>query len=133
MPSTIGSTDRMSPGADAPRSVSLRLFVTVHVMSREVAAGIGRALVPGVLVRQLFDTESSTYTYLVADPVARVAALIDPVREQIDRDLELVRQLGLQLSHVFETHTSLRRRRGATRAAATATAIASASSTRRGS
>jgi sulfur dioxygenase len=57
-----------------------------------------------MLIRQLFDPQSSTYTYLVADPVARVAALIDPVREQVDRDLALVRELGLTLTHVLDTH-----------------------------
>jgi glyoxylase-like metal-dependent hydrolase (beta-lactamase superfamily II) len=57
-----------------------------------------------MLLRQLFDAESSTYTYLVADPDAGVAALIDPVIEQIDRDLALVRELGLRLEMVLETH-----------------------------
>jgi sulfur dioxygenase len=55
-------------------------------------------------VRQLFDCESSTYTYLVADERHGVAALIDPVREQVERDLALVRELGLRLTHVLETH-----------------------------
>ncbi|HSK02104.1 MAG TPA: MBL fold metallo-hydrolase [Kofleriaceae bacterium] len=57
-----------------------------------------------MLIRQLFDPQSSTYTYLVADPAARVAALIDPVLEQVDRDLALVRELGLTLTHVLDTH-----------------------------
>ena len=57
-----------------------------------------------MLVRQLFDRDSSTYTYLVADLFNGVAALIDPVREQIERDLELVDQLGIRLTHVLETH-----------------------------
>ena len=35
------------------------------------------------LLRQLFDKESSTYTYLLADMVAREAILIDPVIEQV--------------------------------------------------
>lgn len=55
-------------------------------------------------IRQLFDGESSTYTYLVADRDAGVAALIDPVLEQIERDLGLVRELGLRLELVLETH-----------------------------
>ncbi len=57
-----------------------------------------------MMIRQLFDLETSTYTYLVADPAAGVAALIDPVREQVDRDLLLLRELGLTLTHVLETH-----------------------------
>jgi glyoxylase-like metal-dependent hydrolase (beta-lactamase superfamily II) len=57
-----------------------------------------------MLFRQLFDAESSTYTYLLADPVHGVAGLIDPVREQVDRDLALLRDLGLRLTHVIDTH-----------------------------
>lgn len=56
------------------------------------------------LIRQLFDGESSTYTYLVADLDAGAAALIDPVLEQIDRDLGLIGELGLRLELVLETH-----------------------------
>ena len=55
-------------------------------------------------VRQLFDAESSTFTYLLGDRAAGVAALIDPVREHVERDLTLVAQLGLRLTHVFDTH-----------------------------
>jgi glyoxylase-like metal-dependent hydrolase (beta-lactamase superfamily II) len=57
-----------------------------------------------MLFRQLFDRESSTYSYLLADEGTREAALIDPVLEQADRDLEIVSQLGLTLVHVLETH-----------------------------
>ena len=57
-----------------------------------------------MLLRQLFDAESSTYTYLIADPATRQAALLDPVLEQIERDLELVGQLDLTLAAVIETH-----------------------------
>jgi sulfur dioxygenase len=57
-----------------------------------------------MLFRQLFDAETSTYTYLLGDEHTRDAALIDPVLEQAQRDAELVNQLGLRLSHVFETH-----------------------------
>jgi len=56
------------------------------------------------LFRQLFDKESSTYTYLLADMVARQAILIDPVIEQAERDVGLVRQLGLNLQFVLNTH-----------------------------
>jgi glyoxylase-like metal-dependent hydrolase (beta-lactamase superfamily II) len=57
-----------------------------------------------MLFRQLFDRESSTYTYLVADEGTREAVLIDPVSEQIDRDLQVVDQLGLTLRYVLDTH-----------------------------
>lgn len=53
-------------------------------------------------IRQLFDRESSTYTYLVTD--GGEAALIDPVREQLERDLSLVRELGVRLTYVIDTH-----------------------------
>ncbi|XXF75181.1 MBL fold metallo-hydrolase [Myxococcaceae bacterium GXIMD 01537] len=57
-----------------------------------------------MIFRQLFDTESSTYTYLIGDETTRQAALIDPVLEQVGRDLQLVSELGLTLTHVFDTH-----------------------------
>ena len=47
-----------------------------------------------MIFRQFFDHESSTYTYLLADEAARMAVLIDPVREQAERDLEIMSQLG---------------------------------------
>jgi sulfur dioxygenase len=57
-----------------------------------------------MIIRQLFDPASSTYTYLVADLDARVAALIDPVKEHLERDLRLLRELELVLVHVLDTH-----------------------------
>ena len=46
---------------------------------------------------QLFELESSTYTYLLADAETKEAVLIDPVLETIDRDLKLISELGLDL------------------------------------
>jgi len=57
-----------------------------------------------VIFRQLFDPQSSTYTYLLADPAAREAVLIDPVFEQVLRDIALVEELGLELRWTLETH-----------------------------
>ncbi len=57
-----------------------------------------------LIFRQLFDAESSTYTYLLADPDSKEAVLIDPVREQVERDVELLEQLGLRLKHSLDTH-----------------------------
>lgn len=56
------------------------------------------------LFRQFFDADSCTYTYLLGDEASRQAVLIDPVLEQVERDLQFVQELGLALSHVFDTH-----------------------------
>jgi glyoxylase-like metal-dependent hydrolase (beta-lactamase superfamily II) len=58
---------------------------------------------PTMLFRQLFDKESSTYTYLIADSQG-AAILVDPVLEQVDRDLQVVQELGLTLKYCLETH-----------------------------
>jgi len=57
-----------------------------------------------MLFRQLFDQQSSTYTYLLADPATREALLIDPVFEQARRDVALIEELGLKLKWTVETH-----------------------------
>ena len=57
-----------------------------------------------MMFRQLFDRESSTYTYLLADEETRDAVLIDPVREQTERDIGLLEDFGLTLRYVLETH-----------------------------
>jgi glyoxylase-like metal-dependent hydrolase (beta-lactamase superfamily II) len=57
-----------------------------------------------MLFRQLFEPQSSAYTYLVACEVTRDAALIDPVVETVERDLQLLAGLGLKLRYTIETH-----------------------------
>jgi glyoxylase-like metal-dependent hydrolase (beta-lactamase superfamily II)/rhodanese-related sulfurtransferase len=57
-----------------------------------------------LIFRQLFDPQSSTYTYLLADRESGEAVLIDPVFEQARRDAALVRELGLKLEWTLETH-----------------------------
>lgn len=57
-----------------------------------------------MLFRQLYDSESSTYTYLLADLELKEAILIDPVLEQVERDLKLLKELGLDLRYCLETH-----------------------------
>lgn len=57
-----------------------------------------------LIFHQLFDSESSTYTYLLADRETREAVLIDPVREKAERDLQLLKELGLKLKYALDTH-----------------------------
>jgi glyoxylase-like metal-dependent hydrolase (beta-lactamase superfamily II) len=53
---------------------------------------------------QLFDTESSTFTYILAAPGSNEAVIIDPVDHHIERDLAHLERLGLKLAYVLETH-----------------------------
>jgi len=57
-----------------------------------------------MIFRQLFDRETWTYTYLIGDRESGQAALVDPVLEQVDRDLALIEELGLKLAYSLETH-----------------------------
>ncbi|XP_063168562.1 persulfide dioxygenase ETHE1, mitochondrial [Candoia aspera] len=64
----------------------------------------GSAQRRGLLFRQLFESESYTYTYLLADMKTKEAVLIDPVLETAKRDSMLVKQLGLNLLYAVNTH-----------------------------
>ncbi len=57
-----------------------------------------------MIFRQLFEPESSTYTYLVGCEASRECLLIDPVVEAADRDLTTIQELGLTLGMTVETH-----------------------------
>ena len=57
-----------------------------------------------MIFRQLFDPQSSTYTYLLADSATGEAVLIDPVFEHARRDAALIEELGLKLKFTLETH-----------------------------
>tara|TARA_R110002094_G_scaffold31407_1_gene44004 strand:- start:70 stop:1128 length:1059 start_codon:yes stop_codon:yes gene_type:complete len=57
-----------------------------------------------LLLRQLFDSSSCTYSYLLGDTLSSQALLIDPVYEQYNRDEALIRELGLQLVLSVDTH-----------------------------
>lgn len=54
---------------------------------------------------QLFDAESSTYTYVLVDPGTRDAVMIDPVDTQFDMYSALLGRERLRLRYVLETHT----------------------------
>jgi sulfur dioxygenase len=57
-----------------------------------------------LVFRQLFDQQSSTYTYLLGDSESAEAVLIDPVFEQARRDRALISELGLTLVATLDTH-----------------------------
>jgi sulfur dioxygenase len=57
-----------------------------------------------MVFRQLFEPQSSAFTYLIGCDQTREAVLIDPVLETVERDLALLAELGLMLKYTLETH-----------------------------
>lgn len=57
-----------------------------------------------MLFRQLFEPQSSAYTYLIASEESREAVLVDPVLETVERDLQILADLELALRFTVETH-----------------------------
>ena len=57
-----------------------------------------------MIFRQLFDTTSGTYTYVLASRPGGEALIIDPVLEKVDRYLQLIRELDLKLVKAADTH-----------------------------
>ncbi|XP_063828597.1 persulfide dioxygenase ETHE1, mitochondrial [Ostrinia nubilalis] len=80
--------------------VYLTSSASLHIRMMSSAAEKGS----NFFFRQLFDTVSSTYTYLLADQTAKEAVLIDPVLEHAERDATLLQQLGFKLLFAMNTH-----------------------------
>ena len=57
-----------------------------------------------MIFRQLFDTTSSTFTYLLASRHGGEALIIDPVLDRVDRYIQLLRELDLRLVKAIDTH-----------------------------
>ncbi|MBT5287228.1 MAG: MBL fold metallo-hydrolase [Candidatus Thioglobus sp.] len=57
-----------------------------------------------LIFEPLFEKESSTYTYLLADSNTKEAIIIDAVDETQQRDIGLIEELGLNLKYIIETH-----------------------------
>ena len=57
-----------------------------------------------MIFKQVFDTETSTYTYLIASAKGREALIIDPVLENVDEYIQLLKELDLKLVKVIDTH-----------------------------
>jgi sulfur dioxygenase len=58
-----------------------------------------------MIFRQLFERESSTYTYLIGCKKTRQAVLIDTVKEEVAKYLQLLEELDLTLIYALDTHT----------------------------
>ena len=57
-----------------------------------------------MIFKQLFDTKSSTYTYLISSGNGREALIIDPVLENVKEYINILKKLDLQLVKVIDTH-----------------------------
>ena len=57
-----------------------------------------------MIFKQLFDTKSSTYTYLISSGKGREALIIDPVRENVGDYIKLLKELDVKLVKVIDTH-----------------------------
>ena len=57
-----------------------------------------------MIFNQLFDTKSSTYTYIIASDKGREAIVIDPVIENTNEYLKILKELDLKLVKVIDTH-----------------------------
>ena len=57
-----------------------------------------------MIFKQLFDTKSSTYTYLISSGKSREALIIDPVIENVSEYISLLKELDLKLVKVIDTH-----------------------------
>ena len=59
---------------------------------------------PKLVFRQLFDKDTGTFTYFLFDSETMEGLIIDPVKEQFDRSLQFIEELGVELKYVIDTH-----------------------------
>jgi glyoxylase-like metal-dependent hydrolase (beta-lactamase superfamily II) len=57
-----------------------------------------------MIFKQVFDTKTSTYTYVIASAKGREAVIIDPVIENVNEYIKLLKELDLKLVKVIDTH-----------------------------
>ncbi|XP_070033283.1 persulfide dioxygenase ETHE1 homolog, mitochondrial-like [Nicotiana tomentosiformis] len=89
-----------------PKPHSFLPFTFSQKLGSYTTSSSAQSMPSKLLFRQLFEKESSTYTYLLADALhpEKPALLIDPVDKTVDRDLALVKELGLKLVYAINTH-----------------------------
>ncbi len=68
-----------------------------------------------MIFKQVFDTKTSTYTYLIASAKGREAIIIDPVIENVESYIDILNELELNLVKVIDTHIHADHVTGATK------------------
>jgi len=84
--------------------LTLRVASVISDISHRRKIEVGTSEGVRMIFRQLSDSTSSTYTYLLASRHGGEALIIDPVLERVDRYLQLVRELDLKLVKAVDTH-----------------------------
>jgi glyoxylase-like metal-dependent hydrolase (beta-lactamase superfamily II)/rhodanese-related sulfurtransferase len=94
-----------SPGGVAP-TASATAGTAINTAAAPAGSSLLAAAAGGapLLLRQLFDADTGTFTYLLADVTSGQGVIIDPVYEQHRRDLSLVQELGIALVASLDTH-----------------------------
>ncbi|NP_001149538.2 Persulfide dioxygenase ETHE1 homolog, mitochondrial [Zea mays] len=102
----LAAAARLTPATSCAPRLLLRRAPLPPALAMASAYSAGYGAGRRLLFRQLFEKESSTYTYLLADVADpdRPAVLIDPVDRTVDRDLNLIKELGLKLVFAMNTH-----------------------------
>ncbi|MFO8238150.1 MAG: rhodanese-like domain-containing protein [Prochlorococcaceae cyanobacterium] len=95
----VSAPDVSAPAASTPDASTPEPSASEASISLVAAAGGGP-----LLIRQLFDADTGTFTYLLADTTSRQGVIIDTVFEQHQRDLSLIRELGIELQACLDTH-----------------------------
>ncbi|XP_026842697.1 persulfide dioxygenase ETHE1, mitochondrial [Drosophila persimilis] len=95
---------RSSSVRNAQRNPESQPQRSVHSQFGTMSLPERKPFSPDFFFRQLFDGESSTYSYLLADLKTGEAVIIDPVLEQAKRDAQLVKELGFKLKYAINTH-----------------------------
>ncbi|GMH34157.1 hypothetical protein BSKO_01991 [Bryopsis sp. KO-2023] len=97
-----------SLGVSADKGVLLGQLLGLSCMNKPpLLKWANGFLCPGtdrLAFRQLFDSESSTYTYILGDRDTSEAIIIDPVLEQVEREVQLLQEMGLKLLYAINTH-----------------------------
>ena len=57
-----------------------------------------------MILRQLFDNETSAYTYVVADETTKTACIIDPVKNKTPHYIQILKELNVKLVLALDTH-----------------------------
>ena len=74
------------------------------IMGNKQTKSLYKSTLESMGLKQLFDDESSTFTYLLWDPKSKDGILIDPVDTQVERDLKIVEEEGVNLIYGVNTH-----------------------------